>query len=346
MRRRGGGDWGREADPAEPSSSHAFDGGSDGDDDDGGGGGGGWHQAAMKALAGKGSSSSSGDSLWQWRSQGLSEVVLSWSVDQILNKDLLRDKVAKIPETFSSMEQYMTSFFGPLLEEVRGDMCSSMEDISKAPYASVLSVNAMRKGKGSYEIKLDKWRGVSHGCAIEGYKPKAADLLLISETRPANQSDILKQSKSCVIVWVGKVQGNKMTVKASRRMETGVHGDERQQMGMNRYDKLYAEGFDKSWEMLDQEAVAPESSNSFMHENGRKEHSKVRKCFEKCSDLQEQNEMGTCGNSSKRWSFCATYLTNMITYDRVWVVLRRGLTMDSKIVLSMFGKKKLCYRAL
>ncbi|EEE51324.1 hypothetical protein OsJ_32291 [Oryza sativa Japonica Group] len=302
----------------------------------------GWHQAAMKAGAGKGSSSSSssGDSLWQWRSQGLSEVVLSWSVDQILNKDLLRDKVAKIPETFSSMEQYMTSFFGPLLEEVRGDMCSSMEDISKAPYASVLSVNAMRKGKGSYEIKLDKWRGVSHGCAIEGYKPKAADLLLISETRPANQSDILKQSKSCVIVWVGKVQGNKMTVKASRRMETGVHGDERQQMGMNRYDKLYAEGFDKSWEMLDQEAVAPESSNSFMHENGRKEHSKVRKCFEKCSDLQEQNEMGTCGNSSKRWSFCATYLTNMITYDRVWVVLRRGLTMDSKIVLSMFGKKK------
>lgn len=99
MRRRGGGDWGREADPAEPSSSHAFDGGSDGDDDDGGGGGGGWHQAAMKAGAGKGSSSSSssGDSLWQWRSQGLSEVVLSWSVDQILNKDLLRDKVTPPP---------------------------------------------------------------------------------------------------------------------------------------------------------------------------------------------------------------------------------------------------------
>ncbi|KAF0928532.1 hypothetical protein E2562_005982 [Oryza meyeriana var. granulata] len=132
------------------------------------------------------------------------------------------------------MEQYMTSFFGPLLEEVRGDMCSSMEDISRVPYASVLSVNAMRKGKGSYEIKLDKWRGVSHGCGIEGYKPKAADVLLISETRPANQSDIFKQSKSCVIVWVGKVQGNKMTVKASRRMETGVHGDERQQMGINR----------------------------------------------------------------------------------------------------------------
>ncbi|XP_015697335.1 uncharacterized protein LOC102717830 isoform X2 [Oryza brachyantha] len=328
MRRHGGGgDWRRrEADPAEPSSSHVFD-----------GDGGGWHQAAMKAAA---RGSSSGDSLWQWRRQGLSEVVLAWSVDQILNKDLLRDKVTKIPQTFSSMEQYMTSFFGPLLEEVRGDMCSSMEDISRAPYASVLSVNAMRKGKGLYEIKLDKWRGVSHGCGIgiDGYKPKAADVLLISETRPTSQSDILKQSKSCVIIWVGKVQGNKMTVKASRRMETGVHGDERRQMGINRYDKLYEEGFDKSWEMLDQEAVAPESSNSFLHANGQKEHSNVRKCFEKCNDLEEQNEMGITGSSSKRWSFYATFLTNMITYDRVWVVLRRGLTMDSKIILSMFSK--------
>jgi hypothetical protein len=33
------------------------------------------------------------DALWRWRSQSLSEIVLSWSVDQILDKDLLRDKV-------------------------------------------------------------------------------------------------------------------------------------------------------------------------------------------------------------------------------------------------------------
>jgi senataxin len=64
------GDWRRGGDPAE--SSHAFDGSDD-------------EPTTTRA--------SSGDSLWQWRSQGLSEVVLSWSVDQILNKDLLRDKV-------------------------------------------------------------------------------------------------------------------------------------------------------------------------------------------------------------------------------------------------------------
>jgi senataxin len=67
------GDWRRRDDPAE--CSHAFE----GSDDEP-------HQPTPTRV-------SSGDSEWQWRSQGLSEVVLSWSVDQILNKDLLRDKV-------------------------------------------------------------------------------------------------------------------------------------------------------------------------------------------------------------------------------------------------------------
>lgn len=274
-----------------------------------------------------------GDALWRWRSQSLSELVLSWSVDQILDRDLLRDKVSKIPETFSSMEQYMTSFFGPLLEEVRDDMCSSMEDISNAPYADLLSVNSMRKGKGSFEISLGRWRGTSHGCGIDNYKPKAADVLLISETRPANQYDILRQSKSCVIVWVSKVKGNKMTVKASQLMETGAQGGERRQMGINKYDKSYSEGLDESWDMLDQEATCSKSRNSYAHNNVWKERAKA----EKWSGRHGQNETET-HDSSRRWSFYAMFLTNMITYDRVWVVLRRGLTMDSKIIHSMLGR--------
>ncbi|KAE8790305.1 hypothetical protein D1007_35458 [Hordeum vulgare] len=322
-----GGDPGgrsREDDPAE--SSRAFD---DGGDED--------PQQPTPTRA------SSGDSLWQWRSQGLSEVVLSWSVDQILNKDLLRDKVSKIPETFNSMEQYMTSFFGPLLEEVRDDMSSSMDDISGAPYAKMLSVNAMKKGKGLYEIKLDRWMGVS-GSGTDGYRPKAADVLLISETRPANKSHILKQSKSCVIVWINKVQGNKMTVKASRWMETGADGDERQQMGVNKYEKSYTEDLDKSWEILDQEAMALKSRNSSLNEEIRKEPPKGRNTLEKCSDLKELNETGMSGNSSRRWSFYAMHLTNMVTYDRVWVVLRRGLTMDTKVIMNMLGKNNSAIR--
>lgn len=226
----------------------------------------------------------------------------------------------------------MTSYFGPLLEEVRDDMCSSMEDISNAPYAELLSVNSMRKGKGSYELSLGRWRGTTHGCGIDNYKPKSADVLLISETKPANPSDILKQSKSCVIVWVSKVNGNKMTVKALRVMETGAQGDERRPIGANKYDKLYDEDLDKSWEMLDREAMTSKCRNSSVHRNVWKESHKV----EKCRNLHGRNETET--GESKRWSFYAMYLTNMVTYDRVWVVLRRGLSMDSRIIRSMLGR--------
>lgn len=242
-------------------------------------------------------------------------------------------QVSKIPETFNSMEQYMTSFFGPLLEEVRDDMCSSMEDISNAPYAELRSVSSMRKGKGSFEISLGRWRGTAHGSGIDTYKPKAADVLLISDVRPSNQSDILRHSKSCVIVWISKVNGNKVQVKASRLMETGAQGDERRQMGVNKYDKLYSEGLDESWDMLDQEAIGSKSNNLSAHVNVWREQAKA----EKCSGQLGQNETGT-HNSSRRWSFYAMFLTNMITYDRVWVVLRRGLTMDSKLIQSMLGR--------
>ncbi|CAL4940369.1 unnamed protein product [Urochloa decumbens] len=307
-------------DPGDPSSA-AFD-----------GGGGGGEEERRQAAPPPGKDGP-GDALWRWRSQTLSELVLSWSVDEILNKDLLRDKVSKIPEKFSSMEQYMTSFFGPLLEEVRDDMCSSMEDICTAPYAELLSVNSMRKGKGSYEISLGRWRGTPHGCGIDNYKPKSADVLLILETRPRNQSDILRHSESCVIVWISKVKGSKMTVKASRLMETGARGDLRRQMGINKYDKSYSDGLDESWDMLDQEAIRSKSSNSYVHNNVRKEPAKA----EKFSGRYGQNKTET-HDSSRRWSFYAIFLTNMVTYDRVWVVLRRGLTMDSKIIHSMLSR--------
>jgi hypothetical protein len=66
------------------------------------------------------------------------------------------------------MEHYMTSFFGPLLEDVGHDMYSSMEGISRAPYASVQSVSSTGKRKEFYENKFDKWSGMSnHGSGID-----------------------------------------------------------------------------------------------------------------------------------------------------------------------------------
>jgi hypothetical protein len=190
-------------------------------------------------------------------------------------------------------------------------MCSSMEGISRAPYASVQSVSSTRKRKGFYEINLDKWSGMSnHGSGIDRYKPKAADVLLISDTRPANQSVILRLSESCVIVWVSKVYSeNKLTVKASQWMETGNHGDERVQRVVNKYDKMLMLWRSPGTCYIKKQWLQNQATLLYTITCG-----KTTSCEEQGSAKTKWDEMG---NSSRRWSFYALYLTNMVTYDRV-----------------------------
>ncbi|GMP26787.1 hypothetical protein CsSME_00003080 [Camellia sinensis var. sinensis] len=49
------------------------------------------------------------------KGQGLIDVVFSWSLADVLNKDLYKNQVKQIPMTFSSTEHYMKSFINPLV---------------------------------------------------------------------------------------------------------------------------------------------------------------------------------------------------------------------------------------
>jgi hypothetical protein len=77
------------------------------------------------------------DALWRWRSQNLSEVVLSWSVEQILDKEMLRDKV-RVPAVCLPASS-LTPLYWPLgaghLARVADDLCESGDP------CEVLSVN-------------------------------------------------------------------------------------------------------------------------------------------------------------------------------------------------------------
>jgi len=50
------------------------------------------------------------------------------------------------------------------------------KNISNAPNADLLSINSIRKVKGSFEISLARWRGTSYDCGIDNYKSKVADV--------------------------------------------------------------------------------------------------------------------------------------------------------------------------
>ncbi|CAN6464154.1 unnamed protein product [Victoria cruziana] len=65
---------------------------------------------------------------------GLVDIILGWSLEDIVNEDLYRDEMPPIPQRFSSTEQYFSTFMVPLLEETRVEMKSCLESIWKDPH--------------------------------------------------------------------------------------------------------------------------------------------------------------------------------------------------------------------
>ncbi|GKC35948.1 UvrD-like helicase, ATP-binding domain, P-loop containing nucleoside triphosphate hydrolase, partial [Tanacetum coccineum] len=75
-----------------------------------------------------------------------SKMILSWSLDDIFNQQLYKNKVENIPLTFVSEEGYFGSFVYPLLEETRSELASSLEIMYKAPFADILSFKESTTG--------------------------------------------------------------------------------------------------------------------------------------------------------------------------------------------------------
>ncbi|XP_078169479.1 uncharacterized protein LOC144563886 [Carex rostrata] len=148
--------------------------------------------------------------------RSLMDTIFSWSIEEIVNRDLYRGEVPTIPKSFSSSKQYINSFFPPLIEEVHAGISCSLEAVSQAAIACVsdsgIQKSRCEKNKKSvlYEMSINK----------SAYTPKPADIILISESiQPKNQFQIRKNAGSCTLGWVIKVKrGNILHVRASKRI--------------------------------------------------------------------------------------------------------------------------------
>ncbi|CAM8913512.1 unnamed protein product [Rhodiola kirilowii] len=66
--------------------------------------------------------------------------VFSWSISDILNKNLYKNKVPNIPLTFSSISEYKDSYVPALIEETHADLLSGITSLSTAPVFKIISV--------------------------------------------------------------------------------------------------------------------------------------------------------------------------------------------------------------
>ncbi|XP_019172078.1 PREDICTED: uncharacterized protein LOC109167512 [Ipomoea nil] len=125
---------------------------------------------------------------------GLLDVVFSWSLEDVTNKNLYRDKVKEIPDTFLSTHHYFTSFIYPLLEETRADLYSNMTNsLRNAPACEVLDMKMAKHFKPPkdfyYNILLKTTRE-SDGGSKQVYEPEVWDLIAFSDVMPKCIEDL------------------------------------------------------------------------------------------------------------------------------------------------------------
>ncbi|XP_019172080.1 PREDICTED: probable helicase MAGATAMA 3 [Ipomoea nil] len=164
----------------------------------------------------------------------LTDAVFSWSLRDVMNQNLYRNKVKEIPETFLSTNHYLKSFIYPLLEETRADLCSNINSLRNAPACEVLDVKTSKDFKLPkdlfYEVRLKTGREGDDGEARTPYKPEAGNLIAFSDVRPKRSEDLNRPKTPYLIAevlgkedegsdWVSILSSKPITF---RRMEVGA----------------------------------------------------------------------------------------------------------------------------
>ncbi|KAK4424964.1 Helicase SEN1 [Sesamum alatum] len=158
------------------------------------------------------------------------DLVLSWSLQEIFDENLYRYQVEEIPQSFESVDQYLGSYVFPLLEETRAELASAMETVYKAPYAEVTSFKELKGDKLQYDVKVDHWRNRIIERGREPYRTLPGDVVLLSNLKPETVSDLQRVgwtfTFASVTHTVGDENGDNCTpsnfkVKTAKHVEVG-----------------------------------------------------------------------------------------------------------------------------
>ncbi|XP_010528607.1 PREDICTED: uncharacterized ATP-dependent helicase C29A10.10c [Tarenaya hassleriana] len=118
----------------------------------------------------------------------LLDKIFSWSISDILNKDLLKGQIRTIPDKFSSVEQYLGCFVAPLLEETRTELFSSLRSLSKTPVFQIYSLDTP-DSRGSSKNLFHKI-SLSEAEVGSKYQPKCGDLIALTKVWTKRISDL------------------------------------------------------------------------------------------------------------------------------------------------------------
>ncbi|KAK9115677.1 hypothetical protein Sjap_014624 [Stephania japonica] len=127
-------------------------------------------------------------------SNGLSDLVLSWTLHDAFNKSLYSNKVKEVPETFPSIQHYLNSFIYPLIEETHADMLSGMIGLPQGPICEIskIWIHGDYKPPKNFLYEIEVKAALDDQGRREIYKPQGGDIVLLSSIIPMSVSDLSK----------------------------------------------------------------------------------------------------------------------------------------------------------
>jgi senataxin len=112
--------------------------------------------------------------------------------------------VKRIPDTFSSVTDYMQSFIPPLIEETHSDLLSNVKGVSRAPTCIIYSVERSKEFKPPkdlfYEITLKTTADT--GKDVDKYESEVGDVIALTDVRPKCIDDLNRPKRSYLIAYV------------------------------------------------------------------------------------------------------------------------------------------------
>nr|POE69455.1 helicase sen1 [Quercus suber] len=264
------------------------------------------------------------------KDHGFAERVLSWSLEQIENEDLFKDRIKDIPESFESVHQYFDSYIDPLLEETRAQLYSSMEIISTAPFAEVIAFDESEPyGENLYDLQVENWSNRCSDRSKEPYKTLPGDILILVDAKPEHVSDL--QRRSWAFVMVTKIQeddiGDNSTSFFEKDNSTSTSVFEDDDIDDNS-TSFFEKDNSTSTSFFEEDDIDDNSTSIF-----EKDNSTSTSFFEKDKGTSTSFKVKALKDIDVDGLF-VVFLTNTIPNKRMWNALhmRRNLNIIKKVL--------------
>ncbi|KAI5408187.1 helicase sen1 isoform X2 [Lathyrus oleraceus] len=172
----------------------------------------------------------------------LVEIVFSWSFNDVRNENL-KNKVQKIPQTFMSVTDYLSSFTPSLIEETHSDLASSLYGVQRAPFCEVLTAEPERSKSYIptkfllYQISVNRTNNDTKD--VGTYEPEVGDLIALTDFKPKTVEDLNRPRRYYHIAYVygSKESTGKISVLSSKCIDMDINSN---YLGSNNTPKLYA----------------------------------------------------------------------------------------------------------